>query len=126
MVTNSIPGTVVIRYDLVAELAELLGTYRAKREEIETFREPNGDPFGEVTLQIAGIAVSHEAVQAGLDAELKSMEVRLENRFNIVIGKPLPKAQVIDLDCLNGSTNTVEIHEETVHLDREAAQAERA
>jgi hypothetical protein len=83
-----------VRYDQLSELADLLINYTGKREEIETLLNSN-DPFAERTNQIAGISVSGEAVQIGLQAELTAMELKLQNRFNIIVGRPLPKAVAV-------------------------------
>lgn len=83
-----------IRYDQLPELTDLLIGYTGKREEIETFLgSADADPFSEPSLQIGGIAVSFDAVKLGLQAELSAMELKLENRFNIIVGRPLPKVQ---------------------------------
>ncbi len=93
-----------VRYDQLSELADLLINYTGKREEIETLLNSN-DPFAERTNQIAGISVSGEAVQIGLQAELTAMELKLQNRFNILVGRPLPKvtaAPVEEVEDVNG------------------------
>lgn len=101
MVTSHTNTTVTVRYDLVEELVELLGNYRAKRDEIEAFLSgaptpSDADPFAESdpgAFRINDIVVSQEAARVGLQAELSNMELKLLNRFNIVIGRPLPVAQ---------------------------------
>lgn len=101
MVTSHANTAVTIRYDLVEEMVELLRNYRNKREEIESFLSSvatpdKSDPFAESdpgVYRINGIFVSQEAARVGLQAELSSMELKLLNRFNIVIGRPLPVAQ---------------------------------
>lgn len=101
MVTSHTNTTVTVRYDLAEELVELLGNYRAKRDEIEAFLSSaptpsDADPFAESdpgAFRINDIVVSQEAARVGLQAELSNMELKLLNRFNIVIGRPLPVAQ---------------------------------
>jgi hypothetical protein len=104
--------TVKVRADQIDELVELLQGYSEKRAQIDEFNE---SPFPEYS--IAGIAVSAEAVAAGLQAELDQRETRLLNRFNIVIGAPLPKVPFAvavpneeastELACANAITGSV-------------------
>jgi hypothetical protein len=126
MTYDNIPGSVVIRYDLVAELASLLDVYRTKREEIEMFLGEGEDPFGaREMLNIAGIAVSAEAVKVGLQAELAAMELKLENRFNIVIGRPLPVAAPIVYESADDAAveDDAAAAREAADLESEATRA---
>lgn len=92
MVTSPSNTTITVRYDLVEELVNLLANYRAKRVEIENVLSV--DAFSEMDVPtINGIVVSQEAARIGLQAELSNMELKLVNRFNIAIGRPLPVAQ---------------------------------